>query len=123
MRERYQLVLNGVLAAYQGDNYALAQRMFVEQLTPAWFEGRKQLNALGAKNKVVADRASDAIQAAVSSAKITLGISLIIALLAAAACGLLLMRAILAPMNRIVQILDTMRTGDLSSTTRPGPQR
>ncbi len=115
LRERYQLVLNGVLAAYQGDNYALAQRMFAEQLTPAWFEGRKQLNALGAKNKVVADRASDAIQAAVSSAKITLGISLIIALLAAAACGLLLMRAILAPMNRIVQILDTMRTGDLST--------
>jgi methyl-accepting chemotaxis protein WspA len=115
LRERYQLVLNGVLAAYQGDNYALAQRMFAEQLTPAWFEGRKQLNALGAKNKVVADKASDAIQAAVSSAKITLGISLIIALLAAAACGLLLMRAILAPMNRIVQILDTMRTGDLST--------
>ncbi|MGI3745345.1 methyl-accepting chemotaxis protein [Pseudomonas sp. 15A4] len=115
LRERYQLVLNGVLAAYQGDNYALAQRMFTEQLTPAWFEGRKQLNALGAKNKVVADKASDAIQAAVSSAKITLGISLIIALLAAAACGLLLMRAILAPMNRIVQILDTMRTGDLST--------
>jgi len=115
LRERYQLVLNGVLAAYQGDNYALSQRMFAEQLTPAWFEGRKELNALGAKNKVVADKASDAIQAAVSSAKITLGISLIIALLAAAACGLLLMRAILAPMNRIVQILDTMRTGDLST--------
>lgn len=115
LRERYQLLLNGVLAAYQGDNYALAQRMFAEQLTPAWMEGRKQLNALGAKNKVVADNASDAIQTAVSSAKITLGISLIIALLAAAACGLLLMRAILAPMNRIVQILDTMRTGDLST--------
>ncbi|MGE6385073.1 methyl-accepting chemotaxis protein [Pseudomonas sp. NPDC078416] len=115
LRERYQLVLNGVLAAYQGDNYALAQRIFAEQLTPAWMEGRKQLNALGAKNKVVADKASDAIQSAVSSAKITLGISLIIALLAAAACGLLLMRAILAPMNRIVQILDTMRTGDLST--------
>ena len=66
LRERYQLLLNGVLAAYQGDNYALAQRMFAEQLTPAWMEGRKQLNALGAKNKVVADNASDAIQTAVS---------------------------------------------------------
>jgi methyl-accepting chemotaxis protein WspA len=115
LRERYQLVLNGVLAAYQGDNYALAQRIFSEQLTPMWFEGRKVLNALGAKNKVVADKASDAIQTAVSSAKITLGISLVIALLAAAACGGLLMRAILAPMNRIVKILETMRTGDLST--------
>jgi methyl-accepting chemotaxis protein WspA len=115
LRERYQLVLNGVLAAYQGDNYALAQRIFSEQLTPMWAEGRKVLNALGAKNKMAADKASDAIQTAVSSAKITLGISLVIALLAAAACGGLLMRAILAPMDRIVKILDTMRTGDLST--------
>ena len=115
LRERYQLVLNGVLAAYQGDNYALAQRIFSEQLTPMWVEGRKVLNALGAKNKAAADKASDAIQTALSSAKITLGISLVIALLAAAACGGLLMRAILAPMDRIVKILDTMRTGDLST--------
>jgi len=115
LRERYQLVLNGILAAYQGDNYALAQRIFVEQLTPLWFDGRKVLNALGTKNKVNADRAADNIQAAVSVSKITLGISLIIAVLAAVACGLLLMRTILAPMNRIVKILETMRTGDLSS--------
>ncbi|MFJ3471232.1 methyl-accepting chemotaxis protein [Pseudomonas sp. NPDC090201] len=115
LRERYQLVLNGILAAYQGDNYALAQRIFVEQLTPLWFDGRKVLNALGTKNKVNADRAADNIQAAVSVSKITLGISLIIAVLAAVTCGLLLMRTILAPMNRIVKILETMRTGDLSS--------
>jgi methyl-accepting chemotaxis protein WspA len=115
LRERYQLVLNGVLAAYQGDNFPLAKRIFAEQVTPVWFEGRKTLNALSTKNKVIADRASDAIHTAVSSAKITLGISLIVAILAAAACGLLLMRTILAPMNRIVRILETMRTGDLSS--------
>ncbi|WP_441998559.1 methyl-accepting chemotaxis protein [Pseudomonas abietaniphila] len=115
VRERYGLVLNGILAAYQGDNFSLAQRIFAEQLTPLWFEGRKVLNALGAKNKGNADRSSDNIQAAVSSAKITLGISLIVAVLAAAGCGLLLMRSILAPMNRIVSILETMRTGDLSS--------
>ncbi|SDH28055.1 methyl-accepting chemotaxis protein [Pseudomonas abietaniphila] len=115
LRERYGLVLNSVLAAYQSDNFPLAQRIFAEQLTPVWSEGRKVLNTLGAKNKLNADRSSDNIQAAVSSAKITLGISLIVAVLVAAGCGLLLMRAILAPMNRIVRILDTMRTGDLSS--------
>ncbi|MDE1195377.1 methyl-accepting chemotaxis protein [Pseudomonas sp. Bc-h] len=115
LRERYQLVLNGVLAAYQGDNFPLAKRIFAEQVTPLWFEGRKTLNALGTKNKVIADKASDAILSAVSSAKITLGISLLVAVLVAAVCGLLLMRSILAPMNRIVRILETMRTGDLSS--------
>lgn len=115
LRERYQLVLNGVLAAYQGDNFPLAKRIFAEQVTPLWFEGRKTLNALGTKNKVIADKASDAILSAVSSAKITLGISLLVAVLVAGVCGLLLMRSILAPMNRIVRILETMRTGDLSS--------
>ena len=115
LRERYGLLLNSILGAYQGDNFALAQRIFAEQMTPMWFDGRKILNALGTKNKINADRASDNIQAAVSSAKITLGISLIIAVLAAAGCGLLLMRAILAPMNRIVRILEVMRTGDLSN--------
>jgi methyl-accepting chemotaxis protein WspA len=115
LRERYQLVLNGVLAAYQGDNFPLAKRIFAEQVTPLWFEGRKTLNALGTKNKVIADKASDAILSAVSSAKITLGISLLVAVLVAAVCGFLLMRSILAPMNRIVRILETMRTGDLSS--------
>ncbi|MFJ3487835.1 methyl-accepting chemotaxis protein [Pseudomonas sp. NPDC090202] len=115
LRERYQMVLNNVLASYQNGNFVMSQRVFTEQMTPMWFEGRKILNALGTKNKVIADRASDAIQAAVSSAKITLGISLIMAVLAAAACGLLMMRAILSPMERIVQILETMRTGDLSA--------
>lgn len=115
LRERYGLVLNSILSAYQGDNFALAQRIFAEQLTPLWYEARKVLNALSTTNKAVADHAADDILAAVTSAKITLLLSLIIAVLAAAACGLLLMRTILAPMNRIVRILETMRTGDLSS--------
>ncbi|POZ99352.1 methyl-accepting chemotaxis protein, partial [Pseudomonas sp. MWU12-2312b] len=38
-----------------------------------------------------------------------------IAVIAAGLCGLLLMRAIMAPMQRIVEILEIMRTGDLSS--------
>jgi len=115
LRERFGLLLNNILSAYQGDNHALAQHVFAEQLTPLWYEGRKLLNGLATTNKVAADQAADDILSAVTSAKITLCLSLIIAVLAAAACGLLLMRTILAPMNRIVQILDTLRTGDLSS--------
>jgi methyl-accepting chemotaxis protein WspA len=51
----------------------------------------------------------------VITAKVIMGISLVFAVLAAGLCGLLLMRAIMAPMNRIVQILEIMRTGDLST--------
>jgi methyl-accepting chemotaxis protein WspA len=62
----------------------------------------------------VADAAVAAIDDAVVTAKVIMGISLIFAVLAAGLCGLLLMRAIMAPMNRIVHILEVMRTGDLS---------
>lgn len=62
----------------------------------------------------VSDRATAAIDEAVLSAKISMAVSLLIAILAAGLCGLLLMRAIMAPMQRIVDILETMRDGDLS---------
>ncbi len=114
-RETYTRLLNEVLKAYQHGDYLAARTEFYEQVNPIWLQGRKQLNDLIVTNKAVADRATDTIASAVLMAKISMGISLIVAILAAGTCGLLLMRTILAPMNRIVRILETMRTGDLSS--------
>ena len=114
-RETYTRLLNDVIKAYQSGDYASARTEFYGQVNPVWLQGRKQLNDLIVANKAVADQATSNIASAVLTAKVTLGISLIVAILAAGACGLLLMRSILAPMNRIVRILDTMRTGDLSS--------
>jgi methyl-accepting chemotaxis protein WspA len=74
-----------------------------------------KLNDIIGENKTVADQAMNNIDDAVAAAKVSMFISLLVAVLAAGLCGLLLMRAIMAPMNRIVQILETMRTGDLSS--------
>ncbi|WP_097305479.1 methyl-accepting chemotaxis protein [Pseudomonas chlororaphis] len=92
-----------------------AVRMFNEQLTPTWVAGRMKLNDIIDENKGVADSAASQIDDAVAAAKVTMGVSLLVAVLAAGLCGLLLMRAIMAPMNRIVEILDVMRTGDLTS--------
>ena len=92
-----------------------AVRMFNEQLTPTWMAGRTKLNDIINENKEVADSAASQIDNAVAAAKVTMGVSLLVAVLAAGLCGLLLMRAIMAPMNRIVKILDVMRTGDLTS--------
>ncbi|SED03263.1 methyl-accepting chemotaxis protein WspA [Pseudomonas saponiphila] len=103
-----------VLDLHQKRQEAEAIRLFNEQLTPAWIAGRMKLNDIINENKVVADAASDAIDDAVATAKVSMGVSLLVAILAAGLCGLLLMRAIMAPMNRIVSILDVMRTGDLS---------
>ncbi|WP_409284180.1 methyl-accepting chemotaxis protein [Pseudomonas protegens] len=103
-----------VLDLHSKRQEAEAIRLFNEQLTPAWVAGRMKLNDIIRENKAVADAASDAIDEAVATAKVSMGVSLLVAILAAGLCGLLLMRAIMAPMNRIVSILDVMRTGDLS---------
>jgi methyl-accepting chemotaxis protein WspA len=49
----------------------------------------------------------------VSTAKGSMIVSLLLAIVAGI-CGLLLMRAITAPMQRIVHALDRLRSGDLS---------
>ncbi|QZP35485.1 methyl-accepting chemotaxis protein [Pseudomonas sp. DR48] len=112
--DNYNKVLAAVLDLRKRNQDADAIKMFNEQLTPAWTAGRMKLNDIIRENKVVADQDIANIDAAVVTAKVIMGISLLVAVLAAGFCGLLLMRAIMAPMNRIVQILEIMRTGDLS---------
>ncbi|NMZ78112.1 methyl-accepting chemotaxis protein [Pseudomonas mandelii] len=110
----YNKVLAAVLDLHKRNQGADAIKLFNEQLTPAWTAGRMRLNDIIRENKAVADQDIAAIDDAVITAKVIMGISLLVAVLAAGLCGLLLMRAIMAPMNRIVQILEIMRTGDLS---------
>ena len=112
--ENYHNSLAAVLDLHQRNEEAQAIKLFNEQLTPIWTAGRMKLNDILRENKAVADQDIVAIDDAVLTAKIIMGISLLVAVLAAGLCGLLLMRAIMAPMNRIVEILEIMRTGDLS---------
>ncbi|MBI3907956.1 methyl-accepting chemotaxis protein [Pseudomonas sp. GL-RE-19] len=113
--EEFDKILATVLELHSRKQEPEAIKLFTEQLTPAWTAGRIKLNDIIRENKAVADRDMVAIDEAVLAAKISMGISLLVAVLAAGLCGLLLMRAIMAPMNRIVKILEIMRTGDLSS--------
>ncbi|CAI8993891.1 methyl-accepting chemotaxis protein [Pseudomonas sp. fls2-241-R2A-110] len=110
----YNKVLASVLDLRKRNQDDEAIKLFNEQLTPAWTAGRMKLNDIIRENKEVADQDIATIDDAVFTAKVIMGISLLVAVLAAGFCGLLLMRAIMAPMNRIVQILEIMRTGDLS---------
>ncbi|WP_447802007.1 methyl-accepting chemotaxis protein [Pseudomonas serbica] len=111
----YHRILVAVTELHKRNQDAEAIRMFNEELTPTWTAGRMKLSEILRHNKAVADQAVAAIDDAVITAKVIMGISLVFAVLAAGLCGLLLMRAIMAPMNRIVQILEIMRTGDLST--------
>ncbi|MFL6918184.1 methyl-accepting chemotaxis protein [Pseudomonas marginalis] len=110
----YNKVLAEVLERVEANDLPAARELLEEQLTPIWTEGRMKLNDIITENKAVSDRATAAIDDAVASAKVSMFLSLAVAILAAGLCGLLLMRAIMAPMQRIVEILQTMRTGDLS---------
>ncbi|MEB0047414.1 MULTISPECIES: methyl-accepting chemotaxis protein [unclassified Pseudomonas] len=112
--EDYNRVLAAVLDLHQRNQDVEATKLFNEKMSPLWTAGRMKLNDVIRENKTVADQATTAIDNSVVAAKISMGISLLIAVLAAGLCGLLLMRAIMAPMNRIVKILEIMRTGDLS---------
>jgi methyl-accepting chemotaxis protein WspA len=114
LHQAYNKALATVTDNLQRNDVVAARKVFDEELTPTWTAGRKKLNDIITENKNVADRATNAIDDAVSAAKISMGVSLILAILAAGLCGLLLMRAIMAPMKRIVDILEVMRTGDLS---------
>jgi len=113
--DAYVQIQDAVLDLHKRNLEADAVKMFHDKLTPAWYSGRMKLNDIIGENKKVADQAMNNIDDAVAAAKVSMFISLLVAVLAAGLCGLLLMRAIMAPMNRIVQILETMRTGDLSS--------
>ncbi|MHC8352720.1 methyl-accepting chemotaxis protein [Pseudomonas sp. RT4P38] len=114
IHQDYGKMLAAVFDLHQRNQRADAIKLFNEQLTPTWTAGRLKLNDILAYNKARADQAMADIHDAVLTAQVIMGISLLVAVLAAGLCGLLLMRAIMAPMNRIVQILEIMRTGDLS---------
>ena len=113
--DAYMQIQDQVLDLHKRNLEVEAVKLFSEKLTPAWYTGRMKLNDIIGENKKVADQAMANIDEAVAAAKVSMFVSLLVAVLAAGACGLLLMRAIMAPMNRIVQILEIMRTGDLSS--------
>ena len=112
--QEYIKLVGQVLDTYRNRDYDEAQRLIADVLTPAWAEGRKHLNTVIERNRDSADAATSDIAAAVATAKVSMLVSLLLAIVAAGVCGLLLMRTISAPMQAIVHALDRLRSGDLS---------
>ncbi|QCI14335.1 methyl-accepting chemotaxis protein [Pseudomonas putida] len=110
----YVKLVDQVLETYRQRNFSEAERLVTDELAPAWMEGRKHLNAVIEHNRESTDAASDQIVSAVATAKGSMVVSLLLAIIAAGVCGLLLMRAITAPVQRVVHALDKLRSGDLS---------
>ncbi|MES2870571.1 MAG: methyl-accepting chemotaxis protein [Pseudomonadota bacterium] len=114
LHQEYNQILASVIELYQNKEFTKASDMISEQLAPAWMAGRKHLNSVIDANTTAAEEATDNIGHAVFTAKVSMLISLLIAVIAAGLCGFLLLRAIMSPMQRIVSILEVMRSGDLS---------
>jgi len=116
----YDTVLAQVLQLYASDREA-ARKLLLERLEPMWEDGRKTLNQLISLNKEIADAAASTIVDEVATAKAIMLISLLLAIAAAAVCGLLLMRAITEPVRQVVKGLQVMGGGDF--TTRLAMER
>lgn len=110
----FNKALAKVLDLYQRKDYEGARLAVEKDLTPAWLDGRGHLNQIIERNRELAEQAALTIGRAVTAAEVAMGLSFVVAVLVAVLCGLLLMRAIMAPMSRIVEILEVMRSGDLS---------
>lgn len=114
LKENYVKIVGQVLDAYRQHNYDEAQRLITEVLAPAWLDGRKRLNEVIDHNRAAAEADTAEIVSAVSTAKGSMVVSLLLAIIVAGICGLLLLRSITAPMQHIVHALDKLRSGDLS---------
>jgi len=115
----YDTLLAQVLQLYGTDREG-ARRLLLDRLEPLWDDGRKTLNQLISLNKEIADAAASDIVDEVATAKAIMLISLLLAIVAAAVCGLLLMRAITEPVRQVVKGLQVMGGGDLTARLAMG---
>ena len=79
-----------------------------------WGTGRETLQAMVQFNRERAQKSSDQISESVDVAVGSMTVSLLLAVLAATACGFLLMRAITHPMRDLVATLRVLGGGDLT---------
>ncbi|MCL6688727.1 methyl-accepting chemotaxis protein [Pseudomonas sp. R3.Fl] len=110
----FQAQLEQLLDLYDKDHEA-ARQSLLHDLLPAWEKGRQTLNELIALNKQIADSAAIAIVHQVEVAEVTMLVSLLLAIFAAGVLGLLLMRAITGPVEKVVKTLEIMSGGDLTA--------
>ncbi|VVD76062.1 methyl-accepting chemotaxis sensory transducer [Pandoraea communis] len=114
IRQQYGRISNQVLKLVSDGQMPAARAMLSDQLLPEWGRGRSAIQRLVDTNKTFADESTRNIAEAVRAAKATLLITLAVALGCAVLCGWLLFRAISVPLASVMQILEIMRSGDLT---------
>lgn len=113
-RAKYQQVQQEILRQDLSRSSPLVHKLFIEQLRPAWKDAHALIQKITENNKIIADQSAQHIIDSVHQAKINMIAALVVALLAAIIWGYFLLRAITVPMQKLIGILDVMRSGDFS---------
>ena len=113
-RMAYRQIQQDILKMDLSSPSPAVNKIIAEQLRPAWRAGYALTQKMVDINKSIADDSAQRITDAVTQAKTSMLISVIVAIAAAVVCGYFLLRAITGPMQRLMGILDVMRAGDFS---------
>ncbi|SAL73190.1 chemotaxis-related protein [Caballeronia peredens] len=87
---------------------------FNTRLTPVWEAGQTAARGLVDHNETFNAKSVESIRASVQKSEMTLVVIMLAAIVAAAVLGFMLMKALTVPMLRLVDVVDKMRTGDLT---------
>ncbi len=112
-RQKYRAIVSEVLKM-DFSQRAPIDKIVNDQIRPQWRIGYQLTQRMVDTNKAIAEDAAQRIGDAVNSAQFTLMTALMAALLVALVCGYFLMRAINEPLQKLMGLLDIMRSGDFS---------
>ena len=112
-RELYVPLQDQTLRELAGSKDA-AVATFNTRLTPVWEAGQTATRALVDHNETFNAKSVESIRGSVQKSEVALAVMMLIAIAVAAVLGFLLMKALTVPMLRLVDVVDKMRTGDLT---------
>lgn len=110
----FQKAREAALGLYQQGQVEEARAAMSGPVRELWLKGRADLGQIIALNQDLAREESATILSTLVKAEIILVVAMILAVLAAIACGYSLLKAITRPVEQVAQSLRVLSTGDLS---------
>jgi methyl-accepting chemotaxis protein WspA len=120
--QEFNRLQDEVLGLYRQKQPVQAGMLLQAKLHPSWMQGETLLDKMMELNNQAVSEASAAITAALIEAETNLLVSMLLVVLAASVCGYLVLRAILDPVQRIVEALEALRGGNLKARLVLGRQ-
>lgn len=111
----YKQTLDALLKVSKDEQRLIEARQMLHQVYQTWFATRTNINELVESNRIEAEQASKSITQAVGHAKNGLIGAVVISILLALFLGVVLMRAIIEPVQKIVLALNSLREGNLTT--------